>query len=453
MSVTLDTRTEFDQTGTGTSMGGTHVVSASAQIIIVRMAIRNGGNLATAINSDIDGAFTKQVDSSGNTSTSIWVLENPTAGSHQITATLTNSDRPKKMVVDSWSGLDATPIGNTNTGSGADALSYSTTITSTSGNLILDVFCTPDADPAGTITPDASQDVHFAGRVGGTFDGLMAMTGEVATGASTVMSGVTTDQSGGWNQAVIELVAGTVTPTAPSVTTEAASAIGDTTATLNGTVTSDGNATITERGFYYSTSPSVTTADTKVTTAGTTGAYTFNLTGLTQSTTYYYRAFATNSEGTTLGSSDVSFTTNATATAPDAFLVGDWAIADLGTGGDARITITTLPADNGSAITDLEVKIGAAAYASLGGTTTGTYDLNDQFTDGVATDVLIRAVNSVGNGPDSDTKSVTTSAPPPFSPADTDVLYLLDVSDTTNSPTGELRPVELSVLKTYFNAP
>jgi len=99
--------------------------------------------------------------------------------------------------------------------------------------------------------------------------------------------------------------------TTPTVTTQAASSVAETTATLNGNVTDDGGATITERGFYYSTSPTVTTGDTKVTTAGTTGAYTNALTGLTAGTTYYYRAFATNSEGTTLGASDVSFTTTA----------------------------------------------------------------------------------------------------------------------------------------------
>jgi hypothetical protein len=238
--------------------------------------------------------------------------------------------------------------------------------------------------------------------------------------------------------------------TTPTVTTQAASSITDTTATLNGNVTDDGGATITERGFYYSTSPTVTTGDTKVTTAGTTGAYTNALTGLTASTTYYYRAFATNSEGTTLDSSDTSFTTSAASTAPSAFTSGQWSIADLATTGDARITITALPSDGGSAITDLEVKVGAAAYASLAGTTTGTYDVAG-FTDGVSTNVLIRAVNSVGNGADSDTKSVTTTAPAAYSPADTDLMYVLDVSDTTDSAAGEFKPVSLADLKTYFN--
>ena len=94
---------------------------------------------------------------------------------------------------------------------------------------------------------------------------------------------------------------------------------------------------------------------------------------------------------------------------PDAFVIGDWTLTDLTTGGDARIAISTLPAANGSALTDLEYKKDAGAWTSLGGTSTGNYDLTGVFTDGVSADVLIRAVNANGNGADSDTKTVSTT--------------------------------------------
>lgn len=112
----------------------------------------------------------------------------------------------------------------------------------------------------------------------------------------------------------------TVTPTAPAtpvlptVTTQAASAVSQTTATLNGNVTSDGGDSITERGFYWSASPNVTDADTKVVVSGTTGAFSTNLSGLTASTPYYYRSFAANGEGEQLDSSDTSFSTLAAST-------------------------------------------------------------------------------------------------------------------------------------------
>ena len=87
---------------------------------------------------------------------------------------------------------------------------------------------------------------------------------------------------------------------APAVTTLAASGITVTSATINGTVTSDGGAEITERGFVYSTSPLFSTSST-VTSDSETYSFSANIAELTPSTTYYYKAYATNSIGTTYG--------------------------------------------------------------------------------------------------------------------------------------------------------
>lgn len=99
---------------------------------------------------------------------------------------------------------------------------------------------------------------------------------------------------------------GTLTP--PTVTTQAVSSIAETTATGNGNVTDDGGATITERGVCWSTSTTPTTSNSKATATGTTGAFTASITGLTEGTTYYVRAYAINAEGTSYGS-QVSFFT------------------------------------------------------------------------------------------------------------------------------------------------
>lgn len=102
----------------------------------------------------------------------------------------------------------------------------------------------------------------------------------------------------------------TVAPSAspPTVTTQAVSSINETTATGNGNVTDDGGDTITERGVCWSTSPTPTTENSKATSAGTTGAFTAAMTGLTANTLYYVRAYAINSEGTRYGA-QVTFTT------------------------------------------------------------------------------------------------------------------------------------------------
>ena len=105
------------------------------------------------------------------------------------------------------------------------------------------------------------------------------------------------------------MVGGAATSASPTVTaTTAATSITATTATSGGNITSDGGSVITARGVCWSTSQNPTTANSKTTDAGTTGSYTSNLTGLTGSTTYYVRAYATNAVGTTYGT-QINFTT------------------------------------------------------------------------------------------------------------------------------------------------
>jgi gingipain R len=95
---------------------------------------------------------------------------------------------------------------------------------------------------------------------------------------------------------------------APTVTTTAVSNIDKTTATGGGNVTADGGATVTARGICWSTSQNPTVSDSHTTDGTGTGSFTSAMTGLTASTTYYVRAYATNSAGTTYGE-EVSFTT------------------------------------------------------------------------------------------------------------------------------------------------
>lgn len=97
-----------------------------------------------------------------------------------------------------------------------------------------------------------------------------------------------------------------------TLTTEAVSNIGLTTATGNGTVVTDGEETVTARGIVWSTSITPTTSNFISTVSGTTGAFTAPMTGLTANTLYYVRAYATNASGTAYGDQE-SFTTAAVA--------------------------------------------------------------------------------------------------------------------------------------------
>jgi uncharacterized protein (TIGR02145 family) len=82
----------------------------------------------------------------------------------------------------------------------------------------------------------------------------------------------------------------------------------DVSATLSGAITADGHSAITERGICYGTSPNPTTSDSKVTNGTGIGSMTCNVSGLTDGTVYYAKAFATNQWGTTYGE-EVEFIT------------------------------------------------------------------------------------------------------------------------------------------------
>ena len=101
----------------------------------------------------------------------------------------------------------------------------------------------------------------------------------------------------------------------PTLTTTAASSIATTTAVSGGSISSDGGASVTARGVCWSTSANPTVALSTKTIDGTgTGAFTSTISGLTANTTYYIRAYATNSAGTAYGAG-LSFTTSNTSSA------------------------------------------------------------------------------------------------------------------------------------------
>lgn len=99
--------------------------------------------------------------------------------------------------------------------------------------------------------------------------------------------------------------------TAPVITTTAITSITKTTATSGGNITADNGGSITARGVCWSTSADPTTADSKTTDGTGTGAFTSSITGLTANTTYYVKAYSTNSAGTSYGEK-LSFTTSPT---------------------------------------------------------------------------------------------------------------------------------------------
>ena len=96
--------------------------------------------------------------------------------------------------------------------------------------------------------------------------------------------------------------------TLPEVTTSAVSNIAVTTGatpvitvTCGGNVTDTGAYAVTARGVCWSTSQNPTISGSHTTNGSGSGSFTSNIEGLTDSTTYYVRAYATNSVGTAYG--------------------------------------------------------------------------------------------------------------------------------------------------------
>ncbi len=102
-------------------------------------------------------------------------------------------------------------------------------------------------------------------------------------------------------------------PTAPTVSTGKASGIGDTYATISATLEKNGGKPVTEHGFIIGTSSSSLTFDKGIVypleSAGDNkGSFTTLVTGLSPSTKYYYKYYATNEMGTSYCRA-ISFTT------------------------------------------------------------------------------------------------------------------------------------------------
>ena len=174
----------------------------------------------------------------------------------------------------------------------------------------------------------------------------------------------------------------TTTTTLPTVSTDPVANIEATSATCGGNVISDGGRPVTARGVCWSTSQNPTTSDRCVANGSGVGEFTSTLNGLTPRTTYYVRAYATNTHGTAYGAQrtfttppEVTITTPTVTTAP----VSNIDATSATSGGD----ITT---DGGAPVTAR----GVCWSTSQNPTTSGSHT-----TDGTGTGTFTSALSSL----------------------------------------------------------
>jgi hypothetical protein len=135
---------------------------------------------------------------------------------------------------------------------------------------------------------------------------------------------------------------------APAITvptlaaTTAASSITKYTASSGGTILSDGGAPILESGICWGTS-TPTISNNKTTDGSSIGNFTSTISGLTAGITYYIRAYATNSAGTSYGSIQI-FTTTPTLIIPAVGAsYGGGIVGYVYQNGDPGFTSTNIP--------------------------------------------------------------------------------------------------------------
>lgn len=176
---------------------------------------------------------------------------------------------------------------------------------------------------AGTITGSSSVGVgttvalssSVAGGTWSSSNSSVASVGStgIVTGIAAGTATITYTKTAACGSAAVTRVV-TVNATAlPIISTTSVGAIVSCAASSGGEITSDGGTAITARGVVWSTSHSPTIALPTKTNDGPTygsytGTYTSTISGLSPTTTYYVRAYATNAGGTAYGT-EYSFTT------------------------------------------------------------------------------------------------------------------------------------------------
>ncbi len=208
----------------------------------------------------------------------------------------------------------------------------------------------------------------------------------------------------------------------PTVTTIVASEITTMGATISGNVTSDGGFAVTERGFIYGTNANDLTQT--VTSGSGTGDFNKTITGLTASTTYYYKAYATNAVGTSYGEVRSFTTLVSTGT-----LSGhDW--VDLGLPSGTRWATCNVGASSPTAYGD---------YFAWGETTSKTtYDWSTYRYCNGSSSTLTKYCSNSSYGNNGFTDNLTT-------------LEASDDAATANWGTGWRMPTQIEMEELYDN--
>lgn len=179
---------------------------------------------------------------------------------------------------------------------------------------------------------------------------------------------------------IVEMEMMAAAATTPTITTSAASSVGNTSATMGGNISSDGGATVTGRGVVYSSTDATPTIGedgvTQDTNGDGTSSFSESIGSLSSNVTYYFQAYAINSAGTAYGGVQ-----NFTTTYPEINLtqgstsISDGGSYDFGTknaGGNTDIIFTIENTGTGT------LTLSGSPIISIAGTNADQFSVQSQ---------------------------------------------------------------------------
>ncbi|UEG49243.1 hypothetical protein LK994_11435 [Ferruginibacter lapsinanis] len=136
----------------------------------------------------------------------------------------------------------------------------------------------------------------------------------------------------------------TTLTTTPAITTNTASSTTNNSTVSGGVISSDGGSPITAKGVVWSTAhnPTVDLA-TKTNDGSGTASFTSNITGLLSNKNYYFRAYATNANGTAYGTEKnvVTLIEPSLKTIPTVAITGNTAVSGASVSSEGSVVLTS----------------------------------------------------------------------------------------------------------------
>ena len=275
--------------------GGTIVTDGNATIQQSGVCYSTSSNPTIANFQTIDGttsgSFTSQITSL-NQGTTYYLKAYATnaAGTGYGAETSFTTVAISKPTISTNSVIDITPntakAGGSISSNGNDAIQQSGVCYSTS----------PNPTISNSKTTDGTNSGSFTSQILGLTPGTTYYVKAYATNAAGTGYGLETSFT-------------TLTISKPTLTTTNVNNISAYKASTGGTISSNGNDAIQQSGVCYSTNPNPSIYNSRTTDGSTKGSYVSQLSNLTPGTTYYVRAYATNSAGPGYGN-ETSFTTS-----------------------------------------------------------------------------------------------------------------------------------------------